>query len=72
MQARISDDYEIFQGRFDEKDVMWIGIVKGLDAAKIRMEAISAKNPGRYFVFCTKTNSVMATADTSHFSPKSR
>jgi hypothetical protein len=66
MDARVSEEYEIFQGRYHEKDVMWVDVVKGLDAAKSRMEALSARAPGPYFVFCTRTRTVMATADTSN------
>jgi hypothetical protein len=62
------EEFEIFQGRYDRKggnNFIWINAVKGLDEAKSMMQLVAAENPGQYFLFCTRTNTVMATVDTT-------
>jgi hypothetical protein len=56
--------YEIFSGT-QEKDAMWLGSVEGLGVAYERMKEIAAKTHGPYFVFCSRTNKVVASVDTS-------
>jgi len=43
--------FDIFRGRYGDKDVAWIEAVEGLAAARERMEEIAAEQPGDYFVF---------------------
>lgn len=56
--------FEIFLGYFD-KDALWLEAVRGLGAASRRMKERSEEFPGPYFVFCTKTHSVLVSIDTS-------
>jgi hypothetical protein len=56
--------FEIFLGYFD-KDALWLEAVRGLRAASARMRVRAEEFPGPYFVFCTKTHSVLASMDTS-------
>jgi hypothetical protein len=54
--------YDIFCGRRD-KNPLWVGSVEGLGAAYERMKEIAAKTHGPYFVFCSRTNKVVASVD---------
>lgn len=56
--------FEIFLGYFD-KEALWLEAVRGLRAASARMKERAEEFPGPYFVFCTKTQSVRASIDTS-------
>ena len=56
--------FDIFSGTPEEK-TLWLESVEGLAAARERLKQISAAKPGKYFVFSTANNSVVATADTS-------
>lgn len=57
--------FDIFCGRFGEKDVVWLGPVEGLDAARDRMLQFAAKQPGAYFVFNSGSQLIVAAVDTS-------
>jgi len=39
---------------------MWLEAVTGFNEAYARMEQIAAERPGRYFVYCSETSSVVA------------
>jgi hypothetical protein len=62
--------YDIFSG-LQDKNAMWVESVEGLRAAYERMKEIAAKTRGRYFVFCTRTNNVVASVDTTR-EPKAK
>jgi hypothetical protein len=55
--------FDIFSGSVD-KDAIWIEAVEGLANAKDRMDELAAKLPGKYFVFCCFSHTVMAVTDT--------
>ena len=57
--------FDIFSGRFNEKDVVWLGAVGRLDDARARMLNLAAKQPGAYFVFNSGSQTVAASVDTS-------
>jgi hypothetical protein len=57
--------FDIFSGRFDEKDVVWLGAVERLADARARMLNLAAKQPGAYFVFNSDSHTVVASVDTS-------
>ena len=56
--------FNIFSGRFGEKDVVWLGAEEGLDAARGRMLHFEAEQPGAYFVFRSDTQLIVAEVDT--------
>ena len=56
--------FDIFSGRFGEKDVVWLGTVEGLGAARDRMLQFAAKQPGAYFVFSSDSQLIVAAVDT--------
>ena len=55
--------YDIFSGTVD-RDAIWLEAVDGLGAAIAKMKEYDKQNPGQYFVFCSKTHTVMASAHT--------
>ena len=55
--------FDIFSGSVD-KDAIWIEAVEGLGNAKDRMDELAAKSPGKYFVFCSFSHTVMAVTNT--------
>jgi hypothetical protein len=55
--------FDIFSGAID-KNARWLEVVEGLENAKWRMDKISTKSPGRYFVFCDFSHTVVALTDT--------
>ena len=55
--------YDIFSGRID-RDAMWLESVDGLGAAVAKMKEYAKQSPGQYFVFCSKTDSVLASINT--------
>lgn len=55
--------FDIFTGEV-HKNAIWLEAVAGLDEAKIRMEQAAARSPGKYFVYCSTTRSVVATLET--------
>jgi hypothetical protein len=56
--------FDIFSGAIDMK-AHWLEVVEGLENAKRRMEEIAAKSPGKYFVFCDFSHTVIALTNTS-------
>jgi hypothetical protein len=59
-----NETYDIFSGSADERP-MWIESVEGLSAAKQRMHEFAASTPGPYFLYCVRTEAVLASIDTS-------
>ena len=57
--------FDVFSGRFGEKNVVWLGTVGGLGAARDRMLQFAAKQPGAYFVFSSDSQLIVAEVDTS-------
>jgi hypothetical protein len=57
--------FDIFSGYFGEKNVVWLGTVEGLGAARDRMLQFAAKQPGAYFVFSSDSQLIVAEVDTS-------
>ena len=57
--------FDIFSGRFGEKDAVWLGAAEGLAAARDSMLQFAAKSPGAYFVFRSDSRSVVASVDTT-------
>jgi hypothetical protein len=55
--------FDIFSGAID-KNARWLEAVGGLENAKRRMDEIATKSPGRYFVFCDFSHTVIALTDT--------
>jgi hypothetical protein len=55
--------FDIFAGEI-QKNAIWLEAVAGLEEAKIRMEQVAARSPGKYFVYCSITRSVVAKLDT--------
>ena len=53
---------DIFSGAID-KDALWLERVQGLENAKRRMGELATKSPGRYFVFCDFSHTVVAQID---------
>ena len=56
--------FDIFSGVMD-KNARWVETVKGLENAKRRMHKIAAESPGKYFVFCEFSHTVVDLTDTS-------
>jgi hypothetical protein len=56
--------YDIFSGH-DDKDALWLEAVDGLDASMHRMKDLASQKPGPYFLFCTRTQAVLAAVDTA-------
>jgi hypothetical protein len=56
--------YDIFSGR-GKKEAVWVDAIEGLEAASTRMRALATEKPGPYFVFCTQTNKILNSIDTS-------
>jgi hypothetical protein len=63
--------FNIFSGRFGEKDVVWIGATEALDAAREGMFHFAENQPGEYFVFCSDSQLVVPAVDTSRL-PKAK
>ena len=57
--------FNIFCGRFGEKDVVWLGAAEGLDAARKGMFHFAENQPGEYFVFSSDSQLIVAAVDTS-------
>jgi hypothetical protein len=57
--------FDIFSGRFGERDTVWLGAVEGLAAARDRMLQFAAKQAGAYFVFSSDSQLIVAAVDTS-------
>jgi hypothetical protein len=57
--------FDIFSGRFDDGNAMWVEAVEGLGTAADRMKQLAADNPGPYFVYSTQRRLVVARIDSS-------
>jgi hypothetical protein len=57
--------FNIFNGRFGEKDVVWLGAAEGLHTARESMLRFAEDQPGEYFVFCSDSQLIVAAVDTS-------
>lgn len=57
--------FDIFSGRFGDKDVVWLGAIEGLAEARRRMLRFAAEQPGAYFVFSSDSQLIVAAVDTS-------
>jgi hypothetical protein len=56
--------FDIFRGT-PNKDAVWIEAVKGLAAARERMKQIAAEKPGKYFLFSTSSQAILARIEIS-------
>jgi len=54
---------DIFSGGPD-KDPMWLETVDGISKARERMEQLAAEAPGRYFLFSTTAQAILAEIET--------
>ena len=59
---------DIFSGAID-KNPLWLERVEGLENAKRRIGEMATKSPGRYFVFCDFSHTVVAQIDASSEMP---
>lgn len=66
MDPSVIPHFDIFRGRFGDKDVVWIEAVPGLPTARERMEYFASQAPGPYFVFSSFSHIVLAAIDTTH------
>jgi hypothetical protein len=57
--------FDIFSGRFGEKDAVWLGATEGLAEASDAMLRFAAKRPGAYFVCSSDSRAVVASVDTT-------
>jgi hypothetical protein len=55
--------FDIFSGVPDDGDC-WVEAVEGLANARQRMGVIAAQNPGKYFLFSSGSQSVLAHTET--------
>jgi hypothetical protein len=56
--------YEIFSGRID-KNAVCVETVEGLGNAYELMTKIAAETPGPYFIFCSRTQRLCGSINTS-------
>lgn len=56
--------FHILSGSVD-KDALWLETIEGLANATRRMNEIAAESPGKYFVFCDFSHTVLALTDTA-------
>jgi hypothetical protein len=56
--------FDIFSGS-PGQDVVWIEVVCGFAQARDRMEELAREIPGKYFVFSTRSQTILAKIDTS-------
>jgi hypothetical protein len=57
-------DFDVFSGRLDQEP-LWLATAGTLDEARSFMLKRAATSPGRYFVFCVRTNQVLSETDTT-------
>ena len=63
--------FDIFSGTSGE-DALWLENVEGLSNARERMTRLAAQTPGRYFIFSSETQSILARIETGvKLSPQS-
>jgi hypothetical protein len=58
--------FDLFRGKYGNADVMWIEAVSGLGEAVDRMLVVAEREPGAYFVLCTRSHAVLASVDTQY------
>jgi len=58
--------FNVFSGRFGEKDVVWLGAEERLAAARDLMLHFAAEQPDAYFVFRSDNQLIVAEVDTAH------
>jgi len=56
--------YDIFSGAVDT-NALWLEVVEGLGPSLERIKQLASESPGNYFVFCSRTHTVLASIDTS-------
>jgi hypothetical protein len=66
MDSSVIPSFDIFRGRFGDKDVVWIEAAEGLATARERMEHFASQAPGPYFVFSSSNHVVLAVIDTTN------
>jgi hypothetical protein len=54
----MKERFDIFSGW--PNNAIWIEAVEGLSNARERMGQIAGENPGRYFLFCPRTQASVA------------
>jgi hypothetical protein len=64
MQNFSPRSYDVFSGLKDA-DPTWLEAASSRESAYERMLAIALKKPGRYFVFCATTSSVVCSVNTT-------
>jgi hypothetical protein len=60
-----TDSFDLFAGAPD-RDAAWLETVVGLEAAKERVNELAAENPGEYFVFHSRSHTVLVHLITGH------
>jgi hypothetical protein len=53
-----TDAFDLFAGAPD-RDAAWLESIVGLEAAKERVNELAADNPGEYFVFHSRSHTVL-------------
>jgi hypothetical protein len=61
------ETFQIFSGDVDDH-LIWLEEAPDLKAATIRMEALAQSRPGRYFVYSSEQQKVLACRDTTPLS----
>jgi hypothetical protein len=56
--------FDIFSGTQRGDSALWLDSVNDLEAAKQRMLSIATGNPGKYFIFSTSENRIVAEIET--------
>ena len=56
--------FDVFSGS-PGGDAVWIEVVSGFAAARNRMEELARDIPGKYFLFSTRSQSILAKIDTT-------
>lgn len=59
----MKQSYDLFSGAPDD-DVLWLEVIDGLNNAIARMKQRAQERPGRYFVYNTDSQTVIASIDT--------
>jgi hypothetical protein len=55
--------FDIFRGA-PGGSALWLEAVSGLESARSRFEQISTQTPGKYFLFCMLSHTVIERVDT--------
>jgi hypothetical protein len=62
--------FDIFSGE-SEKDAVWMEAAEGLSKARVRIEEIAAGKPGKYFLFASTSQTILARVETFNSDAKS-